>query len=323
MANDNPQYLWGRKNPNWNGPSKANQDTHVSGGRGAASGDFGTSSSGKIPASKSTPTTPLKDIDLSGYTKENPYVTYGGEEPVSLYADGNMVHVEQTFKASPQGDIDGVLEEYNMLFNGEDDDLEYTESMRESVWEKSLSQWAKGHGWDVIFTEDPDGQAHATFHSDVDITTMDGNYGRCDVIDERPTETMVYETDEELAGIIMDNLDEWKKVRSTLTSCADSDEDERKKQSFSSASDKVVELDVDGRLDHLNEYQKENLRDDLEEAYYRALSPENIAEELRYYYDRDVNNGGEFRYNTDYWRLAAVEVEENTRDDIQEVIDDF
>lgn len=53
------------------------------------------------------------------------------------------------------------------------------------------------------------------------------------------------------------------------------------------------------------------------------LSPENIAEELRYYYDRGTNDGEEFRYNTDHWRLAAVEVEENVRDDIQEVIDDF
>lgn len=140
------------------------------------------------------------------------------------------------------------------------------------MWEKSLSQWAKGHGWDVIFTEDPDGQAHATFHSDVDITTSDGELSRFDVLDERPTETMVYETDEELAGIIMDNLDEWKKVRSTLSSYAESEEEERRKESFNMSSDRIVEMDVDGRLDHLNEYQKENLRSDLEEAYYNALS---------------------------------------------------
>lgn len=40
MSNDNPQYLWGRKNPNWNGPSKASKDAHVPGGRDTASGDF-------------------------------------------------------------------------------------------------------------------------------------------------------------------------------------------------------------------------------------------------------------------------------------------
>lgn len=40
MANDNPQYLWGRKNPNWDGPQIAHDESHAAGGRDAASGDF-------------------------------------------------------------------------------------------------------------------------------------------------------------------------------------------------------------------------------------------------------------------------------------------
>lgn len=45
MANDNPQYLWGRKNPNWDGPQVAHDDSHAAGGRDAASGDFSSGAS--------------------------------------------------------------------------------------------------------------------------------------------------------------------------------------------------------------------------------------------------------------------------------------
>lgn len=170
MSNDNPQYLWGRKNPNWNGPSKASKDSIVSGGRGAASGDFTSSptSPEKVSVDDADLDTKLGDIDFSECTSQDPWqddaAHVGAEYTTIIYADEGGVTMGYEFEDNPQGFIESILEEHNEE-TGED--IQFHSDMTYD-WEKGLNDWAMFRGLTVDTDTLENDYSRVTFYASED-----------------------------------------------------------------------------------------------------------------------------------------------------------
>lgn len=278
MANDNPQYLWGRKNPNWSGPSKANDSHGVDASPNRVSGDFSTPQiETKVEATKEYLSDYLGDAISDGRV-----ALYGTREDRRLDSLDEFIGDYRDQLIGAGGDTEMVQCDYLVTMDIRSDDPIRDEANYLSL-SSSLQDYCSDHEPNLSV---PLG------------TIMDDT----SIISEISEVSEQYEE-----SSILD--DHWydQVAQKAISEVAD-DEPMRQHVIDTMIENRISELEDSGYIDDFSDDDVDGIYEDFREAYSNIITKDSIKEKVAEQFNRIESIDHAFEFNDDDWFEAAQDI---------------
>lgn len=285
MANDNPQYLWGRKNPNWSGPSKA-QDSHgVDASPNRVSGDFsGSRAENEVRTTKEYLSDYLGDAISNGRV-----VLYGTRGDRSFNSLEEFVDDYRDQLAGAKGDTEVAQHDYLVTMDIRSDD-----PIRDEANYLSLSSSLQ----DYCIDHEPNLSVPLGAIMDDD-----------SIISELSEVSEEYEESSILNDYWYDQA-----AQKAISDVAD-DEPMRQHVIDTLVETKMSDLEDSGVIDDLDDDDVDSLYEDFGEAYSNIITKDSIEEKVKEQFNRTASIDGGFEFGNDDWFEAACDIVDSIEPD--------
>lgn len=157
-AQEQPKYLWGKPNPNWQGPKKATDASAEASAKSARS-DFNTQSiSNRVSVDNITIDTKLSDIDFGTADYEAPVEDYGdpsyGPSQTVMYpTEEGELYYSETWEENTVRRTLETLGYEDLLESYTEDELEEHLGETMDVYTDSLTSHLAASGVDVYYSD--------------------------------------------------------------------------------------------------------------------------------------------------------------------------
>lgn len=278
MASDNPQYLWGRKNPNWSGPSKAHDSQDVDASSERVSSDF---SSSRVESEVASTKEYLSDY-LGDAISEGRVALYGtrGDREFSSLDEFIDDYREQLTGA--EGDTEVAQNDYLVTMDIRSDD-----PIRDEANYLSLSSSLQ----DYCIDHEPNLSVPLGA-----IMDDDGIISELSEVSEEYGESSILN-------------DHWydQVAQQTISDVAD-DEPMRQHVIDEMVESRMSDLKDSGVIDDLDDDDMNSLYEDFGEAYSNIITRDSIKEKVAEQFNRIESIDHAFEFNDDDWFEAAQDI---------------
>ena len=297
MTNDNPQYLWGRKNPNWNGPSKAQGSHDVDVSTESALGDFASS---RVISEVASTREYLSDY-LGDAISEGRVSLYGTRGDIEFISLDEFISDYREQLIGTEGDAELVQYDYLVTMDIRSDDPIRDEANYLSL-SSSLQDYCDNH--------------------EPNLSVPLGT-----IMDDEGIISELSEVSEEYGESSILN-DYWydQVAQQTISDVAD-DEPMRQYVIDEMVESRMSDLKDSGALDDLDDDDVDSLYEDFGEAYSNIITRDSIEEKVKEQFDRIASVDGGFEFSNDDWFDSAYDIVDSAEldryPDSQSMIDKY